>query len=332
MPPFEEAHEGYIGWIYTCIIAGKKLTKQKDGTISRVFPFITSGLFFGMCGVYECQGPLMGWWLWPREDGIVKPSCNIWQFGIPGNNPHDFVTTDHVEEALGERIFGFPLLAPYFHCAFGWGIAMALQLTTSVNRNRRNPRDNVYSNVIPILSSVLLGPTLGMLWDPPIRIFKVLIGANKVATAPAVMAMVFLMPLIVGDQLTTDVCQGNRDLLLVIIPIIQHVYFVGNCLFGHGAHIIPSNLKLFICCIAIVSTSLHFKAIGYAKFVSLNKKSTNILNKSNTEDNSLCENPIYNQNDSSNKSRTRGRSTGLVSLPRRNSNCKSKSGSRGRKY
>ena len=39
------------------------------------------------------------------------------------------VTTDHVEEALGERLFGFPILAPYFHSAFGWGIGLALQLT-----------------------------------------------------------------------------------------------------------------------------------------------------------------------------------------------------------
>ena len=253
----------YIGWVYTCIIVGRRLTIRSDGTTSWVFPYLTGGLFFGMCGVYECQGPLMGWWLWPREDGIVKPNCDIWQFGKPGENPNDFVTTDHVEEALGERIFGFPLLAPYFHSAFGWGIAMALQLTTSTSRKQNS------SDAMAIMSSVLLGPALGMLWDPPIRILKALLGASKVAAAPAVMALVFVIPLITGDQLNTGVCRGNRDLLLVLIPMIQHIYFVGNCLFGHGMHIIPGNLKLFICCVALVSVLLHSKAIGYAKLVPL---------------------------------------------------------------
>ena len=37
------------------------------------------------------------------------------------------------------------------------------------------------STIIGIVSSVLLGPALGMLWDPPIRILKQYVGASKIA-------------------------------------------------------------------------------------------------------------------------------------------------------
>ena len=65
----------YIGWIYTCILVARRLTRRSDGSTSWAFPFLTGGLFFGMCGVYEMQGPLMGWWLWPQvslDEGDIK--------------------------------------------------------------------------------------------------------------------------------------------------------------------------------------------------------------------------------------------------------------------
>jgi hypothetical protein len=187
------------------------------------------------------------------------------------------VTTDHVEEALGERIFGFPLLAPYFHAAFGWGIGLALQLTVpSFSSSPYSPTEeranSPGTSTIAIISSVLLGPALGMLWDPPIRMFKLFLGAGKVSSAPSVMAMIYLVPLISGEPLATPVYQGRRDLLLVLVPLLQHVYFVGNCLFGHAKDIIPGNLKLFVCCVAVVSLLLHFKAIGYFEFIPVERK------------------------------------------------------------
>ena len=261
----------YIGWIYICIQTARRLAIRSNGTTSWTFPFLCGGLFFGMCGVYEMQGPLLGWWLWPREDGVVKPGCKIWQFGNQGLNLADMMTTEHVEEALGERIFGFPLLAPYFHSAFGWGIGLALQLTvpsfSSLSTKLRSVSPGT-SNMA-IISSVLLGPALGMLWDPPIRIFNSVLGANKLAAAPAVMSLVFLVPLLSSHPLVTGSYQGPRDLLLVIVPVIQHLYFVSNCLFRHGKDIIPGNLKLFICCVALLSLLLHFKAIGYFSFIQV---------------------------------------------------------------
>ena len=51
----------YLPWVYSCVTLGRRLVDET----SWAFPLLTGLLFFGMCGVYECQGPIMGWWLWP---------------------------------------------------------------------------------------------------------------------------------------------------------------------------------------------------------------------------------------------------------------------------
>ena len=63
----------YMPWVYSCVTAAQRLVPIR----SWVFPPLCGMLFFGMCGVYESQGPIMGWWLWPRADWLVKPGCNI---------------------------------------------------------------------------------------------------------------------------------------------------------------------------------------------------------------------------------------------------------------
>ena len=68
----------------------------------------------------------MGWWLWPRNtDGVVKDGCSIWQGGELGDDDRGLTASPHVLAALGERVHGAPILAPYFHMAIGWGITAA---------------------------------------------------------------------------------------------------------------------------------------------------------------------------------------------------------------
>lgn len=228
----------YLPWVYSCVVCGRRLTGD-----TWIFPFVTGGLFFGMCGVYEMQGPLMGWWLWPKEDGVVKAGCDIWQFGDPGNDDRGLVVTGHAAEALGERVFGFPLLAPFFHHAFGWGIAMACQMT-----GFRSP-----------CSAILFGPALGMLWDPLVRLFKALLGASKSASAPLIMAVSFVAPLLAGPPLPP---RPPQDLLLFSIPLMNQLYFVSNALFRHGKGVIPGDLKLLICSLSLVALLASARAAG----------------------------------------------------------------------
>lgn len=116
------------------------------------------------------------------------------------------VATPHVLVALEERIWGFPVMAPYFHYAFGFGIAMALQLLVPAIRGKQGAaRQTAYppvtsSSVAGILMSVLFGPTLGLLWDPVERIVSLAVGgASKFATVPLIMVSAFILPLILGD-------------------------------------------------------------------------------------------------------------------------------------
>lgn len=93
------------------------------------FPLLCGTLFFLFCGPYEVQGPLMGWWLWPRSDGMVKPGCQIWQAAELDHDTRGLVASAHVTQALGARVFGVPAMAPLYHFALGWGMALALRWT-----------------------------------------------------------------------------------------------------------------------------------------------------------------------------------------------------------
>lgn len=258
----------YVPWVYICITTAAELTFARRW----MFPFLNAMLFFGMCGVYEMQGPLMGWWLWPRVDGIVKPSAKLWQFGDPGNDTRGMVTTPHVEEALGERIYGFPPMAPYFHSAFGFGIAVALLITGSFFQQSKL-RMTKTMQFVAIVASVLLGPALGMAWDPPIRILKIVLGVRKVIAVPGIMGLVFLVPLLFGALENPPKTEASlRQLCLFLVPLLNQSYFVYNALIGYGKNIIPGNLKFGVLCVAAVSLIVHGRAGNVAAFLKLGKK------------------------------------------------------------
>ena len=115
--------------VYTGVSCARRLVDERSWS----FPLLCGMLFFGICGIYECQGPLMGWWLWPRPDGIVKAGCNIWQAWELGEDARGLVVSPHAAEALAERVHGVPVMAPYFHFAFGFGWAASLLLTGPIS-------------------------------------------------------------------------------------------------------------------------------------------------------------------------------------------------------
>lgn len=64
----------YGPWVYSCVTSARNLADTKSWS----FCIISGALFFVMCGVYEMQGPLSGWWLWPRKDLVVKEGWQGW--------------------------------------------------------------------------------------------------------------------------------------------------------------------------------------------------------------------------------------------------------------
>ena len=110
-----------------------------------------------------------------------------------------FHRSPHAGEALNERFWGFPVLAPYFHMAFGWGIGAALVVLGF-------PRS--FQGQLKVLA---LAPPLGMLWDPVFRGVKVNCNTlRKVADANVALASIS------NDPNFVALCASRRDATKII--------------------------------------------------------------------------------------------------------------------
>ena len=234
----------YLAWAYACTTLARRLIDEE----SMAYPLVTGLFFFGFCGVYESQGPMMGWWLWPKGDLVVKAGADVLQFGIPASDDRGLVASQHAYDALYTRVYGVPALAPYFHFAFGWGIAIALQLA----KFRIN-------SLGAALLCVLGGPAIALIWDPPIRILYHLFGADQAVGAQLIMSLSFALTMVLGPALKTD---QPRDALLFLIPLCNEAFFLHNALFGRGKDVLPPPLKLFVAGVAIVATAAYGRAAG----------------------------------------------------------------------
>ena len=234
----------YLPWVYACVTLSRRLVDETSWS----YPLICGLFFFGMCGVYESQGPMMGWWLWPQTDLTVKANCDVRQFGKPALDPNNLIATQHAYDALYTRVFGVPALAPYFHFAFGWGIAYAFQGLKF---------DGGYTTA---LLCVLGGPAIAMIWDPPIRILGVLLGADQASAAMCLMALALALPFFLGVPLHSK--PQKPDYLLFAIPLLNEAFFLHNAAFGRGADVLPPPLKLFVLTTGIAATCAYGRAAG----------------------------------------------------------------------
>ena len=187
------------------------------------------------------------WFCRPDEEGVVKPGSALRQFGDLELDTRGMVATLHAHESLQDRVFGMPIMAPYFHTAFGWGIAAAFQVVGFDG--------TIFHHLLP----VLLGPLLAMLWDPPIRILENALGAERTVVAVGVMVTSYLAALIVGPALKINV---SRDYLLMLAPAANTFFFLYQAIIGRGADIIPGELKLLVVVIAVLAVVSYGRATG----------------------------------------------------------------------
>ena len=208
--------------------------------------FLGAVAFFLMCGVYELQGPRMGWWLWPRNtDGVVKDGCAIWQGGELGDDDRGLTASPHVLAALGERVHGAPILAPYFHMAIGWGITAARVLLGAGR---------------PIAVG-LVGPAIALVtWDPAFRLVGAAFGVDTIAAATALMALTLAL---LSSPARRSAARRSPDVLLFSIPALNHAFFVHNAMLSPaGAAAIPSDHKLLIACVSAAALAFYGRAAG----------------------------------------------------------------------
>jgi len=147
----------YVPWIYTSIEGAWRLllavsirrsswNKFQSMLLIIVIPFLVGLLQFGFGVVYELQGPWNNFWSWPDYNGVIASSrerLGPWEGYSPlkvllgAKNSHvegvatidwrgAFRVSEHAMVALEERIYGVPVLAPYFHFCYGFAWAAGL--------------------------------------------------------------------------------------------------------------------------------------------------------------------------------------------------------------
>eukprot|EP01044_Picomonas_judraskeda_P000753 COSAG03_NODE_36_length_17658_cov_56.766900_10_plen_626_part_00 len=251
----------YAPWIYCCVATAVRLTgSDRDGRADWALPWLCGALTFGVCGVYEMQGPLMQWWEWPGYDTRLAadpahPRGHIWRpffrFAHTGYEQNQLgadgplLMSPHAAEALQERLWGFPVMAPFFDMFFGWGIGAALWLA---------------HDRCGTLLCVIFGPFLALFWDLPVRALTAL-DVPRAISVPLIMGVAIIVPLLLlPGGLARRSASEQPDWALFAIPLLNQLFFVRHALTcGYGEHS-PVGLKMVV--VGVATCSLLAHAIG----------------------------------------------------------------------
>jgi len=247
----------YIPWTYTSLEAARRVEYHP-----LALPFFVGLLQFGFGAVYEMQGPLNGFWSWPRVgvlnnddawNGVIAhhtQELQAWEDYPPFaflqtaklnreiatiTSDGVFIVSKHAQHALTERLYGFPVLAPYFHFAFGFGWAVGLLLTGPVHSNNKVSLvrwivagfSSVFFFLPPIwitwgLTSVVGVPLyVGVVVSLAVSIVPILVFGRRVPTEVASEVMVPL-----SSSPATASNKKDNDLLLFLISLVMHAFMV----------------------------------------------------------------------------------------------------------
>jgi len=271
----------YIPWLYTSIEGAKKLNLH-----IAAYPFAVGLLQLGFGACYECQGPMRAFWKWPDENGTIADSPEIlssWS-GYPplkflkdaqvqnevGTISEDgvFHVSQHADEALSERLWKFPLYAPYFHFAYGFAWAFGLSLSGEITSQVALTTKQWF--VAGLGAFVLF---LQPIWFTGFLSDK--LNLSLVQGVPLSLGLSLLPILILPKQLPTPpISDGNKrgsssssssqtsDLLLFGICFTMHAFFV-SFPWRIKEHT-PTNFHLFIACVSTV----HLIAQYYCCFLA----------------------------------------------------------------
>ena len=259
----------YMPWIYCCVVSATRLVGHSRWAL----PWVCGALTFGMCGVYEMQGPNLRWWKWPvvpgdtsGKGGWIVAIDNAALTGIDHlfgyfwqlHAREGHVISDHAADALAERVWSLdapierpalPVMAPYFDMAFGWGIGLMLWLTPSLGE----------------MACVLLGAGAALMWDLPVRLLRYF-GYPQVATVPVLMALALAIPALMPRGLCRRPASMPKDWLLFVTQLANAGFFCHNALTAgvdeRGVRLIPSSLAALILTVATGALTAHAIASG----------------------------------------------------------------------
>ncbi|GMH52131.1 hypothetical protein TrST_g4231 [Triparma strigata] len=259
----------YVPWTYTSIEGARRLSLN-----SLSFPFLVGLLQLGFGAVYEMQGPWNGFWMWPDSNGVIATSNLLqpWN-GYPPIQSLEaakvgrevatildgtFRVSHHAGGALSSRLFEFPLLAPYFHFAFGFGWAGGLLAT-----------GRVVSSSPPSLGHMFVAGVLSVaLFLPPIWVTRggsELIGLPLSFGVPLSLVLSIVPVIALGRGETEKGGPERPDLLLLSISCLMQAFFVS----WTWRYPTPGGLQKLVCGCA----AMHLMAQAFCcLYVSPEKK------------------------------------------------------------
>jgi len=291
----------YVPWIYTSIEAALRIIiqhKHNNNTFLIIaFPFLVGLLQFGFGTVYEMQGPINNFWKWPDEYGIIAQSSTLlssWNNYPPISLLNDakdlqevatidingiFRVSKHAGGALQQRLYKFPIFAPYFHFAFGFAWAMGLVLLGS---------NSIFTTAGSLKNIMLAGLMTPILFLFPIWITR---GMSDALNLPysygvplsllvSILLVLFLLRRNNNKQTTTTTTTTTTthpslttsDPLLFSISFIMHAFMVSFLFYRKvTTTIIPFGLLLLVTSTSII----HLSAQYYCCFVCCTTSNNN---------------------------------------------------------
>mmetsp|Transcript_13627 Transcript_13627/g.19985 ORF Transcript_13627/g.19985 Transcript_13627/m.19985 type:complete len:376 (-) Transcript_13627:353-1480(-) len=257
----------YIPWLYTSIESARRMDLNPI-----CYPFVVGFLVFGFGTVYEMQGPLNNFWKWPDDSGHIAQTAVIlssWE-GYPHfeflrkaqttnevavvSSEGIFHVSDHARDALSQRLYGFPLFAPYFHFAYGFAWALVLSLTGNVKSGQ-----NV--SVLRLIVAGLCSPLLFLLPIWFTQYLSDVIHQPLLVAVPLSLALSVLPILILSkkDPQNSKALKSSSltpDFLLFVISLNMHVFFVTFPWYDKAQT--PLGLHVLVACVAAVHLIIQY--------------------------------------------------------------------------
>lgn len=217
-----------ITGMYTCWAAAARI-----GMNSRIgFYSLVALLHPIFCTMYELTGVNLGWFYW----GSKEPS-------------------------LQTRVYNVPIMAIYFHFAFGFCLVAARDLAQHILGVNKSTARTFIINALEVIICVILAPTLALAFDIPTHVLERFVGVSRIYTVALIMsgsALVVVWDLVVMSRRNA----GRReeyigmDWLLLLTPL-------SFCTFILSSHVVvalPPDSTL------TAMPSLLYEAIVYAPY------------------------------------------------------------------
>jgi hypothetical protein len=197
----------------------------------------------------------------------------------PPARDHNLIASPHAYEALAARwpadgdagvtmARGFPVMAPVFHVALGFGFCLAGWLFSAGTVNS-TVRGASLRRVVKLVLTMVVSWPIGLLWDLPIRLTETALPGSKLVAAPALIILAVLLPLLsttCNARVTAAKRKGaptatkpDYPRILFMIPLLNHAYFA-TAFWRVGEKYRHAPLYAAVMCVTVCSVAAHASA------------------------------------------------------------------------